>query len=80
MNTQNIISVENKAEEAYQVINDLMSNHYLELLNLAYPKHDGEQDADAVAEMMKLRQTTNLLSQACNILSKKLTEAIGDNN
>lgn len=48
------------------------------MLDLAYPKHDGEQDADAVADMMLLRQSANGLSKACNILVEKLTDAIGD--
>ena len=48
------------------------------MMDLAYPGHDGEQDADVVAEMMSLRQTVNSLSAACGILVNKLTEVIRD--
>lgn len=48
------------------------------MLDLAYPKKDGEQDADVISEMMLLRQSSNRLSKACNILSGKLTDVIED--
>lgn len=67
-----------KADEMYAIVNGLISGNGLSLLDLAYPKHDGHQDANAVGEMMYLRNTINSLAKACDILTNKLTEAIGD--
>ena len=78
MTTKNLTDVKNKAEKAYELINDLIIHHSLDMMDLAYPEHNGEQDADAVAEMMSLRQTVNSLSVACNILVNKLTDIIRD--
>lgn len=79
MTKENLIDVKTKAEKAYELINDLISNHGLDMLDLAYPKHDGEQDADVTSEMMLLRQSASSLSAACNLLIDKLTYVIGDN-
>ena len=78
MTTKNLTDVKNKVEKAYELINDLISHHSLDMMDLAYPGHDGKQDADVVAEMMSLRQTANSLSVACNILVNKLTDIIRD--
>lgn len=72
------MEVKNKAEKAYAAINDMISNYAIEMIDLAYPKHDGEQDAEVIAEMMLLRQSVNSLSTACNLLVNKLTDVIGD--
>ena len=78
MTIANPIELKNKAEKAYAAINDLISNHGIEMIDLAYPEHDGEQDANVISEMMLLRQSVNSLSTACNILVNKLTDVIGD--
>lgn len=78
MTTENLIEVKNKAEKAYAAINDMISNYGIEMIDLAYPAHDGEQDADVISEMMLLRQSVNSLSMACNLLVNKLTDVIGD--
>lgn len=78
MTKEKLIEVKNKAEKAYEAINDLFSNHGIEMIDLAYPKHDGEQNADVISEMMLLRQSVNSLSTACNLLVNKLTDVIGD--
>lgn len=78
MTTENLIEVKNKVEKAYEAINDLISNYGIEMIDLAYPKHDGEQDADVISEMLLLRQSVNSLSTACNLLVNKLTDVIGD--
>lgn len=80
MTTKNFIATRNKVDDVYELINDLVSNHSIDMLDLAYPKHDGKQDAGAVAEMMLLRQSANSLSEVCSILVGKLTDAIGDEN
>lgn len=63
---------------AYSEINDTISLEGMQMIDLAYPKHDGEQDADAVTDLMLLRQDANSLMHACEILVKKITDAIGD--
>ena len=76
MRIEDIITAKNKVENVYQLVNDLIRYHGMEMLDLAYPKHDGEQDAEAVAEMMLLRQSANSLADACKLLVSKLTDAI----
>lgn len=80
MTTENLVTARNKVESVYELINDLVSNHSIDMLDLAYPKNDGKQDASAVAEMMLLRQSANSLSQVCSFLVDRLTDAIGDEN
>lgn len=78
MTKEKLIEVKNKAENAYEAINDLISHYGIEMIDLAYTEHNGEQDADVIAEMMLLRQSVNSLSTACNLLVNKLTDVIGD--
>lgn len=80
MKKENLNTAKNEVEKVYELINDLISNHGLEMIDLAYPNHDGVQDADVVSDMMLIRQSANSLSKACNILVKKLTDVIGDEN
>ena len=80
MTTENLVTARNKVDNVYELINDLVSNHSIDMLDLAYPKNDGKQDASAVAEMMLLRQSANSLSEVCSFLVDRLTDAIGDEN
>lgn len=77
MKIADIVKVDKNANIAYQDINYLMSNE-IALLDLAYPNHDGKQDADAVGEMLYLRQSVAALKKACEILEKKLTRVVGE--
>lgn len=77
MKIVDIVKVDKNANIAYQDINYLMSNE-IALLDLAYPNHDGKQDADAVGEMLYLRQSVAALKKACEILETKLTRVVGD--
>ena len=77
MTTKNIIETRDKIESVYALINDFISNNsYLDMLDLAYPNHDGQEDADATSEMMLLRDSANGLSKVCSILVDKLTDVI----
>lgn len=78
MKIKDLKNVGMKADEMYAIINGIVSDSGLSLLDMAYPKHDGVQDANAVGGMMYLRNTLSSLSKACDILTNKLTEAIGD--
>lgn len=55
MNIQNIQSISQNVDKTYGLLNELGSNG-LELLDLAYPNHDGVQDEKAAGELMYLRQ------------------------
>lgn len=78
MTTENLIEAKKESEKAYAAINDMISENIIEMIDLSYPKHDGEQDAEVISEMMLLRQSVNNLSAACNLLVNKLTDVIGD--
>ena len=77
MKIADIVKVDKNASIAYQDINYLMSNE-IALLDLAYPNHGGKQDADAVGEMLYLRQSVAALKKACEILETKLTRVVGE--
>lgn len=71
-----IVSANKVAEGAYQFVNDRMSEGICNLIDIAYPNHDGEQDPEVIADMMLLRDTLQSLSKACEIWTKQLTEVI----
>lgn len=77
MGITDIRKVEKNASKTYQDINHLMSDE-IALLDLAYPNHDGEQDADAVGGMLYLRQSVSALKKAREILETKLTRVVGE--
>lgn len=76
MYQSDIISANKVADGAYQIIKDRMSEGICELIDIAYPNHDGVQDPDVIADMMMLRETLQSLSKACDIWTKQLTEVI----
>ena len=78
MTKDDLITVKEKAENAYALINELISNHSIDMIDLAYPEHDGVQDDEVISEMLLLRQSANNLSIACSYLVDKLTDVIGD--
>ena len=77
MNIQDIQNIEQNVSKAYEILNKLGSNG-LELMDLAFPNHDGVQDAKAVGELMYLRQSVNSLKNACELAINKLNDAIQD--
>ena len=77
MKIENVITAKNQVEKVYELINNMASFYDLDMINLAYPNHDGVQDAEAASELMALRQSANSLATACNILVDKLTFVVG---
>ena len=71
-----IVSARKVAEGAYQIVNDRMSEGICNLIDIAYPNHDGVQDPEVISDMMLLRDTLQSLSKACEIWTKQLTEVI----
>lgn len=78
MTLKDINAINTNISNIYNSLNDVASNCGLELLDLAYPNHDGIQDANAVGDMMMLRLNLNALREICRIMSEKLTDAIDD--
>lgn len=76
MYQSDIVSAYKVAGAAYQIVDDRMSEGICELIDMAYPNHDGVQDPDVIADMMILRDTLQSLSKACEIWTKQLTEVI----
>ena len=76
MKPKDIVTAKNKVEDVFHLLNYLISFNGLDMLDLAFPEHDGKPDDEVVAEMMLLRQSTNSLSDACKILVRRLTSVI----
>lgn len=66
------------ADLFYWNINAWLSNPgtITNLLDAAYPNHDGKADHEAVAEMIALRDKLNSIVNACQIGIEHLTETI----
>ena len=73
-----IIEIRKNVEATYALLNKFATEGSLPLMDLAYPNHDGEQDAEAVSEMMLLRDSLNGLKHVCEMSMDALTKAIGD--
>ena len=73
-----IIEIRERAEGFYTLLNKFATDGSLPLMDMAYPNHDGEQDAEVVSEMMLLRDRLNGLKHACEMSMDALTSAIGD--
>lgn len=77
MTINDISSTTEEVEKVDQLIMKLIIGYKSwEMMDLACPKKDGEEDAKAVAEMRKLKYSADCLSDACKILIRKLTQAI----
>ena len=71
-----IVSARKVAGGTYQIANDRMSEGICNLIDIAYPNHNGVQDPEVIADMMLVRDTLQSLSKACEIWTKQLTEVI----
>lgn len=77
MKIEDISNIRDIINAAYREVNDMVSFKGIEMVDLIYPSHDGEQDADAASSMMLLRQDANGLARACEMLVQRITDAIG---
>lgn len=73
MTKEDLLEVREQIDKTFSLIDDIVSNHEIDMIDLAYPSHEGGQD-DVVSEMMSLLHSTNNLSVACNVLAFKLTQ------
>lgn len=62
-----------KLDDVYSQVNNLVSNGWFDLLELAYPGKVGLPDDDFCADLMRVRDTLNSLSYACSSLSDDIT-------
>lgn len=74
MTKEDLLEVREQIDKTFLLIDDIVSNHEIDMIDLAYPSHEGGQDDDVVSEMMSLLHSTNNLSVACNVLAFKLTQ------
>lgn len=77
MTTEDLYKLTQAAQEVAARINKTCSLPDTELLDLLFPRHDGEEDALARCEMLRLRDAAYSLGIACEMLTKKLTLVIG---
>lgn len=78
MKKEDVVKVRDIINAAYSEVNEMVTFRGVAMLDLVCPCHDGRQDAEAVSEMMLLRQDANGLMRACEVLVEKITDALGD--
>ena len=71
-----INEIKSMVEATYATLNQFASEGVIPLIDIAYPNHDGKQDADAVADMMLLRDNLNSLSNVCQLVIEHINGAI----
>ena len=70
------INFTNQSETFYKHLNEFISQGTTPLLDLAYPNHDGNLDADAIGNLMLLRDRLNSIINGCNIAINHINEVI----
>ncbi len=78
MKKEDVVKVRDIINAAYSEVNEMVTFRGVAMLDLVCPCHDGKQDADAVSELMLLRQDANGLMRACEMLAGKITDALDD--
>ena len=73
---KSISEIKKDVDKTYAVINRFNTEGVIPLMDLAYPKRDGVQDAENVADLMLLRESLNSLQKACEISVQHISEAI----
>ena len=66
------------AESFYKALNEFVSEGTLPLIDKAYPEHDGNADADVVADMMTLRDRLNAIKNGCEMGITHLSDVIDE--
>lgn len=70
-----------QAEAFYKALNEWVSEESVnKLTDIAYPNHDGKQDADVVATMFSLRDTLHGIEQGCKMGIGNLSIIIDTDN
>lgn len=73
MTAKNLTDVKNEAERAYEFINDLISHHSLDMMDLAYPEHDA-----AFAERKKHEERITGLENKVDKISDMLSSFLSE--
>lgn len=74
----NIKQMMQSSEKFFRDINDFLSQGDLALLDVLYPERNGIADADAMADLMLLRDRINGIANGAQMAVKNLTRIIGD--
>ena len=73
-----LVKLDSAVVRLYQKINDTISLESMDLVDLAFPSHDGKADNEVVAQLMFLRQDLRALCLVCSLLEKSISIAIDD--
>lgn len=76
MKTKEVENLRKEVEAVYAKMNEFISRGELVLADLAYPEHDGKEDAEAVGSLMLLRQDVGALVHAGNICIDHISNVI----
>ena len=66
------------AETFYRNLNAFISMGSMQLIDRAFPEHDGNADADIVANMMILRDSLYGIQRGCDLSIRDLSDVIDD--
>ena len=75
---ENLNKIREKVESTYATLNHFITDGVLPLLDMAYPEHDGKQDAYVVSDMVSLRDSLHSMIKACQLSIDNLNRAIND--
>lgn len=78
MEAKQIKQIMDAADSFYTTTNNNISNGFMPLIDYVYPEHDGNQDAEAAANLMMLRDRLNSIINGCKIFIEHINSAIGD--
>lgn len=67
-----------QVSNAYQCVNDWVSEGRTPLIRLAFPNQDGVRNMNVIADLMTLRVELNSLAQICKYGIENINDAIGD--
>lgn len=67
-----------QVSNAYQCVNDWVSEGRTPLIRLAFPNQDGVKNMNVIADLMMLRVELNSLAQICKYGIENINDAIGD--
>lgn len=59
-------------EKAYSELNQFISEGYTAILDMAYPDHDGVQDAETMSELIALYNNCANLMRGCKLAMKQI--------
>ena len=71
---KSISKTNSSVESAYSELNHFISDGYISILDMAYPNHDGIQDAEAMSELIALYYNCANLIKGCKIAMRHIED------